>query len=152
MKVMAQTLYYDHEYKQVYLTKKDNFYWESFHPSLVWNEGEEGYLVVCETQLYNSYGAEGCGIEIIDAYKDEDLAHAAAQSIVKETNSRILRVPLGNGKTYLVSDNGDKKKKNPDEKIYTFPWQHWGCSLEGVRVVHFVLNDKKSSYKDYYPA
>ena len=135
------TLYLDKENYNVYTTRVDKFKdYESFIPSLDFQDGETGY-VVCA--IYTTYDSENTwedeSFEIIDAYKSKNHAKGTAQAIVDH-----YKADRDAHRIYPTAIVPDLILTRADGSPYgrgyhNFPWMGWGQNFKRVAVAEFQL-------------
>lgn len=123
---------------------------ESFSPTVEFEIGEIGYVVIVRNEQYDSNGSSGTDYIVIDAYKSPEDAIEVAEKIKQHKedyhNWEYAAYSLGRnsrGKAPILDINyasGDKAF--PINKYGQFlPWMGWGNRFDGVIVNVFKLNE-----------
>ena len=137
------TLYFDKEDHNVYLNRNDVVYrnhnWESFLPTVEFNEGDVGYVVAIGYTTYDTFGSDNIvRYEVVDAYKDADAAHNVAQEI-----KRYINQEEDQSYSYKSKKKDFKpfsaKLANGKDYTHTYSFIGWGTSFEHIVVNRFTL-------------
>lgn len=148
---MPQTLYFDKEDHSVYLDRDGAKYsWESFTPTIDFQEGDVGYVVAIGYTTYDTFGSDNTvRYEVVDAYKSADAAHDVAQEI-----ERYIKQEADQRYDYKNKKKDFKpfvaKLANGEDYTHTYSFIGWGTSFEHIIVNRFTLGTpSKTIYGKY---